>query len=122
MIIVTALQSHLPNSNIRLIALRDLFLSLRAIFTRSLLASARPRALSRSLPLMGLEICLPLPTKTNPSIREDLVALESPVVGLICNPLAEIEGDVALARPSQSGPFCWDDPKVEARRTGKFVP
>ena len=64
---------------------------------------------------------LVFPTKTNPSILVDLVALESPVVGLMCKPFADIDADVALESPIQSGPRLPDLSVVETPRTGKLA-
>ena len=63
-----------------------------------------------------------LPTKTKPSIREDLVAFDNPAVGLICKPRAEIDGDVVLARLAQSTLEFGSDTVAEACLTGRVEP
>lgn len=71
-----------------------------------------------SLHLVVVEARLPLPTNVKPSTRVDLVAFDSPAVGLICMPLALIESGVADERVIHSCGVVGPGPVVEARRTG----
>ncbi len=67
---------------------------------------------------MPLEARLPLPTNVKPSTRVDLVAFDSPAVGLMCMPLALIESGVAEESVIHSCGRVGPVPVAEARGTG----